>query len=164
MPCNEDVNYNFTQCVRDSVAKIIGCRMDFEKMRDLGEAPEEKWDEEKLCTNLKELYEYEELYRQIYKKNKGTLLNITGCHFPCNYREYGLVKSQLKAKEVGSSLVIRFAQDRIIVETEYYIYDWISFIAECGGALGLFLGFSFVTLLDFPKISKKLSSNFLKAN
>ena len=163
-PCTEDVNYSFTQCVRDSVTKIIGCRMDFEKMRKLGEALEETGEGENLCTNLEELYKYEEIYRQIYKKNKGTILNITACQFPCSYREYGLVTSQLKSKGMGSSLVIRFAQDRIIVETEYYIYDWISFIAECGGALGLFLGFSFVSLLDLPIISQKLFSNILSGN
>ena len=34
------------------------------------------------------------------------------------------------------------------VETEELIYPWQSFLAEFGGALGLFLGFSFMTVWD----------------
>ena len=36
----------------------------------------------------------------------------------------------------------------IQVETEELIYPWQSFLAEVGGALGLFLGFSFMTIWD----------------
>ena len=36
----------------------------------------------------------------------------------------------------------------IQVETEELIYPWQSFLAEFGGALGLFLGFSFMTIWD----------------
>ena len=34
-------------------------------------------------------------------------------------------------------------------EEEQYIYDSISFISECGGSLGLFLGFSFLMVFDY---------------
>ena len=34
------------------------------------------------------------------------------------------------------------------VETEELIYPWQSLVAEFGGALGLFLGFSFMTIWD----------------
>ena len=37
----------------------------------------------------------------------------------------------------------------IKVETEVLIYPWQSLLAEFGGALGLFLGFSFMTIWDF---------------
>ena len=33
--------------------------------------------------------------------------------------------------------------------TEEYVYDFFSFVAELGGALGLFLGFSFFMFWDF---------------
>ena len=35
------------------------------------------------------------------------------------------------------------------VKTEDLIYPWQSLVAEFGGALGLFLGFSFMTIWDF---------------
>ena len=35
------------------------------------------------------------------------------------------------------------------VETEQLIYPWQSLVAEFGGSLGLFLGFSLMTIWDF---------------
>ena len=35
------------------------------------------------------------------------------------------------------------------IETEELIYPWQSLVAEFGGALGLFLGFSLMTIWDF---------------
>ena len=40
------------------------------------------------------------------------------------------------------------ANSEVNEEEEHYIYDFISFISECGGSLGLFLGFSFFMVLD----------------
>ena len=40
------------------------------------------------------------------------------------------------------------ANNELAVETEEYLYDERSLLAEFGGALGLFLGFSFYTLWD----------------
>ena len=37
----------------------------------------------------------------------------------------------------------------LIEETEEYMYSFTSFLAEFGGALGLFLGFSFYSLWDW---------------
>ena len=40
------------------------------------------------------------------------------------------------------------ANSEITEEVEEYVYDEISFIAEFGGALGLFLGFSFYMICE----------------
>ena len=44
---------------------------------------------------------------------------------------------------------IMLANMEITEEFEHYMYDFESFVSEFGGALGLFLGFSFFTLWDF---------------
>ena len=44
---------------------------------------------------------------------------------------------------------ILLANSEVIEKEEHYIYDFISFISECGGSLGLFLGFSFFMVLDY---------------
>ena len=36
--------------------------------------------------------------------------------------------------------------------SEYYIYNWISFISEIGGFLGLFLGYAVLTLVDLMEV------------
>ena len=40
------------------------------------------------------------------------------------------------------------ANKEIIEETEEYLFGIVSLVGEVGGALGLFLGFSFMTLWD----------------
>ena len=49
------------------------------------------------------------------------------------------------------------------VETEQLIYPWQSLVAEFGGSLGLFLGFSLMTIWDAVGALKnlKLSKIFL---
>ena len=48
---------------------------------------------------------------------------------------------------LGYNLIL--AASEVNEEEENYIYDFISFISECGGSLGLFLGFSFFMVLDY---------------
>ena len=48
---------------------------------------------------------------------------------------------------LGYNLIL--AASEVNVEEEQYIYDFISFISECGGSLGLFLGFSFFMITDY---------------
>ena len=52
----------------------------------------------------------------------------------------------------------------VLVETEELLYGLSSFIAEVGGILGLFLGFSFMTIWDgieeiLPFLAKKFKTN-----
>ena len=51
----------------------------------------------------------------------------------------------------------------VLVETEELLYGLSSFIAEVGGILGLFLGFSFMTIWDgieeiLPFLAKKFKT------
>ena len=48
-----------------------------------------------------------------------------------------------------SEVNIRLSSTEIVSREERLIYTWKSFVAEFGGALGLFLGFSFIMLWDF---------------
>ena len=42
-----------------------------------------------------------------------------------------------------------FSSNSLTVKEETYLYPFISFLAEAGGSLGLFLGFSFLMTLDY---------------
>ena len=46
---------------------------------------------------------------------------------------------------------MRFADETATVHTEVLAYDFIDFISDLGGALGLTLGFSFYALFDILK-------------
>ena len=45
-------------------------------------------------------------------------------------------------------LVYGFSSSKVIVSKEGLVYPQLSFLAEVGGSLGLFIGFSFLGLYD----------------
>ena len=62
------------------------------------------------------------------------------------YIRIDVAKSVVYSFEDGNQHAQSF--DHFQVETEELIYPWQSLVAEFGGALGLFLGFSFMTVWD----------------
>ena len=74
----------------------------------------------------------------------------TGCLKPCSYKKYVLIgekrRSAFKSEEFAFSLWA--VSNSTLVEKEELIYPLSSLVAEFGGTLGLFLGFSFMTLWD----------------
>ena len=92
------------------------------------------------------------------------MTKITGCNPPCSYRKFTEVGERLlvrrekfgKRKYYVPHLIlfkkgykILLANNEVQVEEEHLIYDFISFVSECGGSLGLFLGFSFFMVFDY---------------
>ena len=43
------------------------------------------------------------------------------------------------------------------IQSEVYIYPWTSLVAEFGGTLGLFIGFSFMSLWDGLELAVRVS-------
>ena len=78
------------------------------------------------------------------------LVDYTQCPLPCSYKEYKLVETPLEAKmgTTECSLDIIFASRVVVVEKEEKTFPFQAFVAECGGCLGLFLGFSFLLVWD----------------
>ena len=72
----------------------------------------------------------------------------TGCLKPCTYIEYSLKAVQKISTKNSSSLFLRMAESKISFKKELWVYDEISLVSEIGGALGLFVGFSFLSLAD----------------
>ena len=54
----------------------------------------------------------------------------------------------MKGLMAGYGVGIVFLSTEFTLEEEAYVYPFISFVAEFGGALGLFLGFSFLMVWD----------------
>ncbi len=40
-------------------------------------------------------------------------------------------------------------QPTFTIEEEYIVYDWFSFLADCGGMGGILLGFSMLSFFDW---------------
>ena len=73
---------------------------------------------------------------------------MTGCLHPCIYSEFKIFGNPNVADLNEYGFQLSFAKAEVVEEKEVLVYDSLSFVAESGGALGLFLGFSFLTLLD----------------
>ena len=76
---------------------------------------------------------------------------LTGCLKPCHYKKYTFIGERNPSNflEPGYFLFSLWAvSEKTQVKTEQLIYPLAYLVAEFGGILGLFLGFSFISLWD----------------
>ena len=96
---------------------------------------------------------FEELYQSLALIELASVVGSTGCEIPCHYNQYKFLNIDMKADEAGLPegqvqyglwAVTKFTR----IEQEILLYPFTSLLAEFGGALGLFLGFSIMTIWD----------------
>ena len=136
-PCEEDPRYSFARCTKEKLSQKIGCRL-----------PWDRWSQQdqKVCEAKKEFEQYEQIYRKLYVIEADEIEEIVGCKKPCNYNEFKFVYGSPQAMQIQNFVGFGAASRKTRVEKEVLHYPLTSFIAEFGGALGLFLGFSFMTI------------------
>ena len=117
---------------------------------------------------------------------RDELIEKTQCLWPCSFMDYQVSKNlklisedlliSLKVigepiiipyKDKGTILVPRFATASVQVLTEVEAFSFGSLVADCGGVLGLFLGFNFLMIWDcvvmiVEKIQQKKSLNIFE--
>ena len=150
-PCQESGQYSLTKCVAEALSKKIGCKPEWESSGE---------ESMKICTDVNQLIQYESAFREISKHDKDQILNRSGCLLPCQYKEYKIVDTPLDSS--GKSRIMRLMRstNAVLVKTEQLVYPFSSFLAEFGGALGLFLGFSFLWVWDVMQIFIKWMIRF----
>ena len=69
---------------------------------------------------------------------------------PCFYRKYSFYGDERETMVRSDNFVFALVSlfNRTHVETEQLIYPLTSLVAEFGGTLGLFIGFSFMAIWD----------------
>ena len=72
----------------------------------------------------------------------------TGCLKPCQFMEYQLARNPLRESGSNITMTLILTSSDITSKKEEILFDLQSFVSEFGGALGLFLGFSFVLAWD----------------
>ena len=87
------------------------------------------------------------------------ITRLTGCTKPCSYKEYNFLNTNLKDLSYYNfpdnqiAFCLWAVSQNTHIEEEVLVYSFESLVAELGGSLGLFLGFSFMTVWDgFEKI------------
>jgi hypothetical protein len=140
-PCESSESYSFTACIKNSISKRVGCRMEWDSWsaRDI-----------ELCTRVEQLMQYEKEYQDFWDIDESAVLNETGCIPPCRYTEYKLSAEPIKYQRNSAGLYLRvkFSSNKGLKRTEEVLYPIESFVSEFGGALGLFVGFSLMMVWD----------------
>ena len=153
-PCTSYESYSFTRCVADSVSARVGCRLELDSFSS---------EEFPICSSVKEILSIKEEYGKIWSMKHSQLIAHTKCLTPCSYADYQLATDPLKYNFGEEKVLgISFSQSHATERTEQLLYPLESFISEFGGALGLFLGFSFLMIWDAVEVALKLFLNKLK--
>ena len=153
-PCNEDPNYDFQLCVRNSLTSEVGCRL-----------PWDLWSSSyfPLCSKMDQLNMFHRLYFVMsVSKELEDIIKKTGCLAPCEYKEYKIVLEPDRSYSPKNMLYLGFTDNKLIIEKELEGYSLISLVSDIGGALGLFLGFSFVMLWDGAELIIRKMRKYLR--
>ena len=132
---------SFIITYRNSLLQSIGCASPWNPLSN-NSLP--------ICTSPISIFAYEDHYFDLSYQYKREIVRLTGCSLPCRYRQYSLAKSGAPAPSQMSSgdVLLWYASTDLVKEEEELIFPFESMVSELGGALGLFLGFSFFGLFD----------------
>ena len=142
-PCESSESYMFTACIKNSISRTIGCRLEWDSWSST-DIP--------LCTTLEQLERFDKEYGNLWELQQYNTaqqyIENTGCLIPCSYAEYKLATEPMKYDHGTQKLTITFSSQDVLKRTEQLLYPLESFVSEFGGALGLFLGFSCMMIWD----------------
>ena len=108
--------------------------------------------------------EYGSIFAQLEFSESEEIFQTTGCRKPCKYKKYSFLgepyPSAFKSEHFIFSLWAVSYKTK--VKTEELIYPSSSLVAEFGGILSLFLGFSFISVWDNFRLFRQLLSTLKK--
>ena len=144
--CSKEKIYKFDKCVHNHLEKL--------SMKDIGCTTPYGISKENICENSNEAKEALQLYK-MYKKNGLKMTNYS-CLEPCSYLGIKIIKRS-ESIDFDETKLTMYFNEFIQEIVNYYSYDDLSFIAEIGGYVGLFLGASVFQITDlFTVIMRRL--------
>ena len=110
--------------------------------------------------------EYDLIFGNLGIAESEEVTNVTGCLKPCHFKKYIFLgdpsPSSFKSEHFVFSLWAVSSKTK--VEKEELIYPMSTLVAEFGGTLGLFLGFSFISVLHNFNLLKRFVTYFGQQN
>jgi hypothetical protein len=150
-PCEADPAYNFHACLKASLAAAVGCRL-----------PWDRWTGPTVtvCTSLQQFQHYEDLFHGMEEQGSPA---TPACRQPCRYKEYRFVGAKQPTLFRSEHQIFGLAakSNDTNFETEVFLYPVTSLVAEFGGTLGLFLGFSFMAIWDGFESTARFGRQFM---
>ena len=150
-PCQSEPGYKFGTCVQEREARDVGCQSFWTNLSSV-----------RTCSEEKALLSLINRHVQIQEMEKSQLEDETGCLKPCVYMEYRLAGEPTVTGEGTNISVTRiiFGSGDLQVEEEILAFSGTDLLADCGGILGLFIGFNFIMICDLLILVIKRSNEF----
>ena len=102
------------------------------------------------CTHIYQFEQFEQHYFKLVTEQPEFIQAYTSCLFPCTHLEYKVAATRaMTLQQYG--LWISYGSTTTIVQKEFYILNFETFVSNYGGSLGLFVGFSFFMMWDIVK-------------
>ena len=105
------------------------------------------------CSKPEQYDEFLKTFTKLVKKKESTIAEMTGCLPSCRRREFEMKFINRMAKplvdgKMQSSGYFYYPTGRYIEKQHFYTYTYGDFIADMGGFIGLFLGYSALDCYD----------------
>ena len=152
IPCNNEKGYLLNKCVLNGLEKeslkMIGCVTPFGITK------------ENICQDEQVAKRAYDLYKE-FRNHYLDLKNVS-CLEPCSYMNIKIMKATetkggKRLVDKGYGEVLLTFNGQVHETVAYYSYDDLSFIAEIGGYVGLFLGASMYQIADlFDTIARNI--------
>ena len=136
-PCEDSPTYSLTSCISSSISHKVGCRPQWDRMSN---------NTEPICTEMEQLEKIDKEFNDLSIVEQTEIEDQIGCLLPCRYEECQVADKPLTISMEDRMINLIQATKTVLIETEVLVYLFSSFLAEFGGALGLFVGFSFMML------------------
>ena len=159
--CEEDENYKFTDCVNNFIASEVGCKVDWVSKTTLSDQSDMK-----NCSNLTDIVKFKKIIIQLKEINFQNLNAETKCLKKCNgakYKFYQTKKTTEKlTKNWTSAFYLHSKSSLPLLSREFFVYDKSQLVSDIGGYLGLFLGWSILSIgLELPNLSSGLCTSLV---
>ena len=137
-PCNNAESYTSDTCFEELAykesMKLLNCTWPFNMKSS------------RICKDFEKATKAKIIGEKYFKKRKHE-----NCLVPCNQLKAVVDGNVWEGKSDGRDYVMFKFKENVKVFEAYYTYNGLSLIAEIGGYVGLFLGWSVQQLFEIPK-------------
>ena len=138
-PCIEKDQYSFTKCLQDFAVRKSNCSISIMK-----------GGQDKEGCSIEAFEHYFSLLSKLKSEQIGKIKKESGCYPKCKVRVFSYSKreNRIFGKKWISEFYLQPKSSVVECLEEYYSFDFQDLISSIGGYVGLFLGWSVLSLVE----------------